>query len=72
MASDLITAEMIESAEFPELSHRFNVMAVPRTDVNDTLQLEGAMAEDVFVQQLIEFAGSLPTAPAAIVLPPTT
>jgi glutaredoxin-like protein len=73
MASDLITGEMIESAEFPQLAHRFNVMAVPRTVVNEALFLEGAMSEEKFVDEVMQFALS-PHAPlpAPIILPPTT
>lgn len=65
VASDKITAEMIESAEFPELANRFSVMGVPKTVVNDTHQMEGAMPDEVFVEKL--FAA---LAPPPIALPP--
>jgi glutaredoxin-like protein len=53
LASDMVRAEMIESAEFPELAHRFNVMGVPKTVVNDTHQFEGAIPEETFVERLL-------------------
>lgn len=52
-ASELITAEMIDSAEFPDLAHRFNVMAVPKTVINEQHQLEGAMTEEALVNVLL-------------------
>ncbi len=43
MESDRIVAESIEATEFPEMSRRYSVMAVPRTVVNDRAVIEGAM-----------------------------
>jgi glutaredoxin-like protein len=40
--SDYITAHMIDSIEFPQLANRYNVMAVPKTIINDTIEFEGA------------------------------
>ncbi|MBN1231054.1 MAG: thioredoxin family protein [Anaerolineales bacterium] len=34
MESDLVTAEMIEATEFPELSNQFQVSGVPQTTIN--------------------------------------
>jgi glutaredoxin-like protein len=33
--SDYVTAHMIDSIEFPQLANRYNVMAVPKTIIND-------------------------------------
>lgn len=73
LASDLVTAEMIESAEFPQLANRFAVMGVPKTVVNDSIQFEGAMPDEVFVERLFAaLAGPsqpvppVPPAPGAI------
>ena len=32
--SDLVTADMVESSEFPHLANKYSVMAVPKTVVN--------------------------------------
>ncbi len=56
MASDLITAEGISSEEFPELANRFQVMAVPKTVINDSYSFEGALPEPQFVQQVVRGA----------------
>jgi glutaredoxin-like protein len=51
--SDYITAHMIDSIEFPQLANRYNVMAVPKTIINDTIEFEGAVPEPYFVQYLL-------------------
>jgi protein-disulfide isomerase len=40
-----ITADVIEANEFPELSHRFGVMGVPKTVINGVQELVGAQPE---------------------------
>jgi hypothetical protein len=54
MESDKITAEAIEANEFPELSRKYFVMAVPRTIINDRAFIEGAMPESMFVQRILD------------------
>jgi len=45
MASDRVRSEMVEAMEFPELSQKHSVMAVPRTILNDEQGIDGAMPE---------------------------
>lgn len=47
--SDLVTADMVEVIEFPHLATRYQVMGVPRTVINETIHIEGAMPEQMFV-----------------------
>ncbi len=54
MASPHITAEMIDASEFPDLGDRFGVRAVPHTVIDDTLHLEGALAERDMVARLCQ------------------
>ena len=54
MESDLITAEMVESSEFPILVQKHNVMSVPRIIINDKVDFEGAMPEKDFVENLMK------------------
>lgn len=54
MESDKIVAEAIEANEFPELSRKYSVMAVPRTIINDGAVVEGAMPESMFVQHILD------------------
>lgn len=52
--SDLITAEMVESSEFPLLVQKHNIMSVPRIIINDKIDFEGALPEKDFVDNLMK------------------
>lgn len=52
--NDNITADMIESVEFPHLAQRYNVYGVPKTVVNDRVMFEGALPEPEFVEQVLK------------------
>jgi hypothetical protein len=56
LASPRVTAAAVEATEFPALADRFEVMAVPKTVVNDASLFEGAVGEAVFVQRLLAAA----------------
>ena len=47
--SPLVTALAIDATEFPDLVRRYNVNGVPKTVVNDTMEIMGAAPEDEFV-----------------------
>ena len=49
IASERVTAECIEATEFPELSRRYQVMAVPKIVINDKVEFEGAIPERDFL-----------------------
>jgi hypothetical protein len=49
IASTRVTAECIEATEFPELSQRYRVMAVPKIVINDAVEFEGAIPERDFL-----------------------
>ena len=54
--SDLIRADMVEAIEFPHLANKYNVYGVPRSVFNETVYLEGAVPEPLFLQKLLEAA----------------
>ncbi len=54
MENDLIRADAIEATEFPDLSTRYRVMAVPRTVINDTSFVEGALPEEAFLDGILK------------------
>lgn len=54
--SDLITASVIDSAEFPQLAALYGVMAVPKMVVNKGHSFEGALPEDRFVEEVLKGA----------------
>ena len=49
LESDKVTGMMIEATEFPDLSNRFEVRAVPKIVVNEKAEIEGAVPPEVFV-----------------------
>ncbi len=52
--SDLITAHMVESAEFPHLTQKYRVTSVPKVIVNEDIQFEGALPEKEFVENVMK------------------
>lgn len=54
--SELVTADMVDASGFPELADRYQVYGVPRTIVNETLRIDGAMPEGALVEQFEPFA----------------
>jgi glutaredoxin-like protein len=60
MESDLITADMVESIEFPHLANKYGVYGVPRTIINETIHQEGAAPEPMMLAKLLEAVGQAP------------
>ena len=50
--SAMVTADVVEVSEFPELAQQYQVYAVPKTVVNDKVQFEGARPEATFLQAI--------------------
>ena len=51
--SPLITASCVEATEFMDLSRRFHVTGVPKTIVNGSIEILGALPEDQFVRTVV-------------------
>jgi predicted DsbA family dithiol-disulfide isomerase len=49
--SDLIQAHMVEVIEFPFLGSKYNVMGVPRTVIDETIHIEGAVPEPMLMRE---------------------
>lgn len=49
-----IVADMIEVLEFPHLAQKYQVMAVPKTVINDLVSFEGALPESLFIEHVLE------------------
>jgi predicted DsbA family dithiol-disulfide isomerase len=52
-ASPMITAVAVEATEFPDLARKYHVSGVPKTVVNDEIEILGALPEDAFVEQAL-------------------
>jgi len=54
IASPLVRADMVEAQEFPHLALKYQVMGVPRTVINETVHIEGAVPESIVLEKLQE------------------
>ena len=52
-ASPHITAYAVEATECPDLARRYRVTGVPKTVVNDTVEILGALPEEAFIEQAL-------------------
>jgi glutaredoxin-like protein len=51
--SAMITAISIDATEYPDLVRRYNVTGVPKTVINDEIEIMGAVPEDELVRQIL-------------------
>jgi predicted DsbA family dithiol-disulfide isomerase len=52
IASERVTADVIEAIEFPHLAQKYQVMGVPKTVVNERHEVVGAVPEARFLATL--------------------
>jgi predicted DsbA family dithiol-disulfide isomerase len=52
-ASPHVTAVAVEATEFPDLARRYRVTGVPKTVVNDQVEIMGAVPQDTFVAEAL-------------------
>jgi predicted DsbA family dithiol-disulfide isomerase len=52
-ANPHITAVAVEATEFPDLARQYQISGVPKTIVNDAVEILGAIPEDAFVEQAL-------------------
>ncbi len=53
MENDLVKADCIEATEFPDVAGRYRVYAVPKTVINETAFVEGALPEEFFLDEIL-------------------
>jgi glutaredoxin-like protein len=56
-ASPHITAFAVEVTEFPDLARKYRVTGVPKTVVDERIEILGAIAEDEFIAQALALPG---------------
>lgn len=54
LASDYVTADMVEASEFPHLAQKYSVYGVPRIVINEVIHIEGAVPEDYLISELMQ------------------
>lgn len=52
MENPHIQSDMVEVTEFPQLAVKYNVMGVPKTVINDTIELLGQQPEESLLRQI--------------------
>jgi glutaredoxin-like protein len=57
MENSRIRGEMVEATEFPHLAQKYHVFGVPKTVINETVFVEGAVPETVFLEHILQAAG---------------
>jgi hypothetical protein len=53
IASEKVTADVVEATEFPELVQLYRVSGVPKTVVNDSVEFLGGQPERRFLQEVL-------------------
>lgn len=48
-----ITAIAVEATSFPDLARRYRVTGVPKTVVDDQIEILGGLPEDAFIEQAL-------------------
>ena len=52
----MIRADAVEATEFMDLSRKYRVTGVPKTIVNETIEILGGIPEDEFVKAALELS----------------
>lgn len=53
IASERVTADVIEASEFPDLSDRYAVQGVPKIVINDQREIMGSRPEAAFLAEVL-------------------
>ena len=48
-----ITALAVEATEYPDLARKYRVTGVPKSIVNEKVEILGALPQDMFVEQTL-------------------
>ena len=55
-ANPHITADAVEATEFMDLTRKYRVTGVPKTIVNETIEILGGLPEDDFVRAALQMS----------------
>jgi hypothetical protein len=65
--SEMVTAEMVDASEYPELADSFQVYGVPLTVVNGSGRVEGGMPEQMFIPRVLSGVDASPAKPKILI-----
>lgn len=52
-ANPNITAYAVEATEYPDLARKYHVTGVPKTVVNDAVEILGALPQDAYIEEAL-------------------
>ena len=52
-ANEHITAYAVEATEFPDLARKYRITGVPKTVVNDQIEVMGGLPQDEIIEQAL-------------------
>jgi predicted DsbA family dithiol-disulfide isomerase len=52
-ANPNITSFAVEATEYPDLARRYQVSGVPKTVIDDRVEILGALPQDAFIEQAL-------------------
>lgn len=58
-------ADIVEAGEFPELAERYNVYAVPKVVINETVEFVGAQPEPQVLRYVLQASSGDPSSSPA-------
>ncbi len=51
--SEFVRADVVDVSEFPHIGHKYAVMGVPKTVINEKVEFVGAVPEDIFLEHVL-------------------
>ena len=57
-ANPNITAFAVEATEFPDLARKYHVSGVPKTIVNEEIEILGALPQDDYINEALKMLGT--------------
>jgi hypothetical protein len=57
LENDNVSADAIEATEFPDLTTKYRVHAVPKTVVNQGFSIEGSLPEEHYLDEILKAVG---------------
>jgi hypothetical protein len=66
--SDKVTSVIVEATEYPDLVRKYQVSGVPKTMVNERVEILGALGEGDFVRTAIGAAGPAPAGGSGLIV----
>ncbi|MEM3873878.1 MAG: thioredoxin family protein [Candidatus Bathyarchaeia archaeon] len=51
--SDFVKADVVDVSEFPYIGHKYAVMGVPKTVINEKVEFVGAVPEEIFLEHIL-------------------